>query len=143
MTPVPFGDDALLIDFEDSAAHTRTEVESEKTRPLRIVEKIATEVLIMTPDGKMIARNSADDAKNPRRTERYRDYLNRVKEAREGPKKYGSPFDCASAAQTAEVHGHKPVGFSFASYNGQPRGCLARRRAAERSAWDQAVICNV
>ena len=87
--PIPFGDDSLLIDFEDKAEHKRVETDGEKTKPINLRQKIATEVLIMTPDGKMIARNSADDAKDPKRTARYKDYLKRVDDAK-NPKKADS-----------------------------------------------------
>ena len=98
LAPVSFGDDSLLVDFEGGRIlYTRTETEGGKIRLTHIVDRVATEVLIMRADGKMIARNSADDAKDPLRQQRYQDYVHRVKEARDGPKKSWpggrSPFD--------------------------------------------------
>jgi len=59
--------------------------DGKKVKTIRIVDRVPTEVLIMTLAGKMIARNSADDARDPVRRKRYESYRERVKEARDGP----------------------------------------------------------
>ena len=93
--PLPFGDNSILVDFEGGRiAFARTEKVGGRIRVTRIEDRTPVEVLIMRPDGKMIARNSGTDAADPVRTKRYKDSLQRVEEARNGPKKpSGSGFD--------------------------------------------------
>ena len=89
--PLTFGDESILVDFDggDRILHIRTETKDEKTTSTRVEDKAALEVLIMRPDGRMVARNSVTDSGDEVRTKRYKDYLERVKEATEGKKKPG------------------------------------------------------
>jgi hypothetical protein len=83
--PVKFGDESILVDFESGRVVFR-----------RIEDTAATEVLIMRPEGKLIAHNSATDAADPARARRFEDYRERVKEAKRGPRKapdFARPFD--------------------------------------------------
>ena len=96
--PLTFGDDSVLVDFEgekERGRYTRTEMEGGKPRTVYVVDRVATEVLIQRPDGKLIARNTARDAADTVRENRYEDYLKRIEEARNGRKGPGpgiNPF---------------------------------------------------
>jgi hypothetical protein len=85
-----FGDDSILVDFEGGRVeHTRANgsaKEGEKQDTTSITEKAPTEVLVMTPDGRVYARNDAADARDPDRVKHYQAYLNRLKEIRERAK---------------------------------------------------------
>jgi hypothetical protein len=99
--PVPFGIDAsgrspILVDFDGgSVYYTKTILpkgEDAKPQTSRIRDDVGTEVLIMRPDGTMIARNSATDAELPERTERYKTYLDRIEKLKDGKKGNTSLF---------------------------------------------------
>jgi hypothetical protein len=63
---VEFGDESVLVDFEGG-------------------ELAAVELLIMRPDGKMIARNSADDREDRERTSRSKAFTARIEKLRGKP----------------------------------------------------------
>jgi hypothetical protein len=91
------GLDPVLVDFEEGSAIT-------EYGTARVREDYATEVLLLTPDGKLVAHNSAADARDEERIERlnyFRDRLKKVKEKKKsttgtpGSSPMGGiPFDC-------------------------------------------------
>jgi hypothetical protein len=84
--PVPFGIDdsgraSILVDFEGGQVRyqaTLPPVRGGRPRKFLIRDEVPTEVLIMRPDGSMIARNSLDDTRSGERIARYRAYLKRI-----------------------------------------------------------------
>lgn len=89
----------LLVDFEGGAvtyhrpgaAPPKTEdgnpVEGGKATPgAEVKATAATELLLLTPDGKLLARNSATDEADEERDKREKDYTDRVKDADGGSK---------------------------------------------------------
>jgi hypothetical protein len=84
--PVPFGDDSILIDFEGG----RSTYQKGK---VPVEDRTATEVLIMRPDGKMIARNNFTDQRDPTRVERLKKILDRIRTIKKGEREEVNPFD--------------------------------------------------
>ncbi len=62
---VDFSSKSILVDFEGGRVNTRTA--SGRTLP---AEDVATEMLIVREDGKLMVRRSTDDAVNPDRQEK-------------------------------------------------------------------------
>lgn len=93
---VPFGDETLLVDFESVAKTTRKQPGSERTETIE--DRTATELLMMLPDGRLIARNSADDGPkdgkyNKEREERYKAWTERMKKIDDKEAGSGSLFE--------------------------------------------------
>jgi serine/threonine protein kinase len=93
--PVTFhrGDpNTILVDFGEDSATT-------EYRGERIREDFATEVLFLTPEGKLLARNSARDARDPERIQRLKHVRARCEAAKKkmlaGPEALlpGDPLD--------------------------------------------------
>ena len=92
LIPVAFGDESVLVDFEGGwSSFLRAEGKAEKAKPVRIVDRAATEVLIQRPDGTLIARNDAADETDPVRTRRYAAVLERLREIKAGDKPVPGP----------------------------------------------------
>ncbi len=88
---LPFGSDkgeTVVVDFErGEASHVRG--------AKKVSEPIPTEVLLLTPDGKLVARDAQTDREDPERKERYDQWKKRLDEIRKGPQNAtapGSPF---------------------------------------------------
>ncbi|MBI1915637.1 MAG: hypothetical protein HYS12_13030 [Planctomycetes bacterium] len=63
LMPVDFGDETLLVDFEGGQeGYTKTEGSDETAKSVPVTDQCAVELLMMRPDGKMIARNSLTDS---------------------------------------------------------------------------------
>jgi hypothetical protein len=84
-----FGDDSILLDFDGGRnlplEYTRNggpAKEGEKQESSNVTEKIPTEILVMTHDGRVYARSEAVDAVDSDRVKNYQEYLSRVKEIR-------------------------------------------------------------
>src|SRR5262249_18404446 len=83
--PVHFGDDSILVDFEGgSISYTKTEVVGETTTTKRVEDRAATELLILKPDGRMIAHKNLADEADAKRKERYEAVLKRNDELKAG-----------------------------------------------------------
>jgi hypothetical protein len=81
----PDGRDTLLVDFEGGRQDYQRRLGPGLTREVR--DSHATEVLLMTPDGKLLALEGARDAADKERRERLhqvREWIREVKGAREG-----------------------------------------------------------
>lgn len=93
---VPFGDESILIDFEGGQTiYTRTEAMGDAPPKVTRIEatNTAKEVLVMRPDGKLIAHNTITDANDPVRKTRYDAVKKRVEEVLKGDKgDEDSPF---------------------------------------------------
>jgi hypothetical protein len=72
----PLENNLILVDFEGG---NRLPVPNSKA-----IDDSAVEVLMLSPDGKLLARNSAKDTTDKDRTERRNDALKRIQEVREG-----------------------------------------------------------
>jgi hypothetical protein len=76
----------LLVDFEPALqSYTRKlppAADSDKPRFQNVTDNAAVEVLILSPDGKLLARDSTTDAQDKEREERYKTWQARVKEAK-------------------------------------------------------------
>jgi len=101
--PLQVGDTSILIDFDrGQTTYNRPapppkddDPEEKKPRPVAIHDNVATELLIMRPDGTVIARNEAEDAADPARVKHYEAYMKRIKDLRGGdkPDSGGTPAD--------------------------------------------------
>ncbi len=93
---VPFGDDSVLVDFEGGDMVYRKTIKiGEKTTTKNLADKAATEVLILSPDGKLIAHNSVADKEDSTRTQRLKNWREQIKKLKEGKPSGGtggSPF---------------------------------------------------
>lgn len=99
---VPFAPDdlvnePLLVDFTSKVEYQK-QAEEEKARPRPIEAEVATELVILTPDGRLLVHDGVADAENEARKERlaaYRQRIDDVKNAREkapGGAEGGNPF---------------------------------------------------
>jgi len=80
---VEFGDETLLVDFEGGQeSYTRTEGSDETAKKVTVTDQCAIELLMMRPDGKMIARNSLTDEKDKEREERAKAFTARIENLR-------------------------------------------------------------
>jgi hypothetical protein len=75
---VPFGDGSVLVDFEGGKLTHR------RPRNVKITDEASTEVLVMTPDGKVYARNYGDDLADRERMFRRIRYEEKVKALKKG-----------------------------------------------------------
>jgi hypothetical protein len=87
--PVDFslsGTDPILVDFEGGDQFYERVVRRTEDKPetTRIRDKSAVEVLILSPDGKLLSRDSAADANDEQRKVRLDEVRTRVKDVREG-----------------------------------------------------------
>ena len=81
------GLETVLVDFEEGSASTEYGAD-------RVREDYAAEVLLFTPEGKLLARNSVTDARDEERTARlkyYRDRLENVKKNQSPAPAGGTP----------------------------------------------------
>jgi hypothetical protein len=81
----PDGRDTLLVDFEGGSLDykrvaSRDEDGKPNYRPIR--DSVATEMLLLTPDGKLLAHEGAADAKDEQRTKRLKEVKDRLKEVK-------------------------------------------------------------
>jgi hypothetical protein len=74
----PDGSETILVDFEGGVQTLG-----------KLADTSAVEVLLLAPDGKLLAHNSAVDSNNEKRKDRRDEYVKRIDEVREG-KKSGS-----------------------------------------------------
>jgi hypothetical protein len=74
----PEGSETILVDFEGGQQFLN-----------KLADTSVVEVLLLSPDGKLLARNSGDDGKDEDRAKRRDAYVKRIDEVREG-KKAGS-----------------------------------------------------
>jgi hypothetical protein len=82
MIHVPFApenvvNEPLLIDFESRLSYQKA-AEEEKARPRPVEEDIATELVILTSDGRLLVRDGATDAADTKRRERLDAYRKRI-----------------------------------------------------------------
>jgi hypothetical protein len=86
---IKFGDKSILVDFEGGRlAHERLT----PTGRMIMTEQAPMEILMMSPDGRVQARNELVDARDPERKARYADYLKRVQEIKDRKEGEKSPF---------------------------------------------------
>jgi len=97
MMPVIFGGDeptrnsAVLVDFDRGPVKyekSTSDPKNGKSSTREVTDKAGTEILMVKPDGKVVARNSAIDDTLTERNDRYKGYLKRIKEikdAKSGP----------------------------------------------------------
>jgi hypothetical protein len=81
------GLDTLLVDFQGGTQDyervvSRDEEGKEKKRKVR--DAHGTEMLLLTPDGKLLAHEGAEDAKDKVRVQRLKEVKDRIKEVKEG-----------------------------------------------------------
>jgi hypothetical protein len=82
--PLDFGDETVLVDFEGGKTlYDRTAGEGEKAKREFVNDTAATELLMMTPEGKLITRVNALDELDSARVTRLNEYIKRVKDIRE------------------------------------------------------------
>jgi hypothetical protein len=78
-------DDAILVDFEGGPQQfVRKSTRGERPETVKLDEKTSTEVLLVSSDGRVSARNAAYDAANSERVSRLDSWHNRVSEVRAG-----------------------------------------------------------
>src|SRR5262249_34846073 len=83
LMPVAFGDESILVDFEGGlVTHTREIRDGETIRKESLRDECAVELLIMRPDGKMIAHNTVHDGKNEERILHSQAFLERIDKLR-------------------------------------------------------------
>jgi hypothetical protein len=75
--------EAVLVDFEGGKVSydrivARSEDPDQKPTTRKINDESSTDVLILSPDGKLIARNSAADAKNEERVKRLKEVREKI-----------------------------------------------------------------
>ena len=76
---VEFGDESVLVDFEGGQVRYKMRQGSgENARIVALREDSAVQLLIMRPDGTMIARNSADDENDRERRSRAEAFVDRI-----------------------------------------------------------------
>jgi hypothetical protein len=88
------GRDTVLVDFDGGNQDyervvSRDEDGKAKTRKVR--DAHGTEVLLLTPDGKLLAHEGAEDAKDQERVNRLKEVHKRIKEVKEGGSGSGKP----------------------------------------------------
>jgi hypothetical protein len=79
--------DTLLVDFEGGELSYRRAGEG---KPVR--EITATEVLLLSPEGKLLARDSATDAQDVERKERLEAWRSRIKQLKDRKLDPKNPF---------------------------------------------------
>jgi hypothetical protein len=80
-------DDAILVDFEGGNQEYRRKTRREdRPETVKVDDKIGTEVLIVSSDGRVTARDSVEDALNTDRVKRLDQWRNRVLEMLYGGK---------------------------------------------------------
>jgi hypothetical protein len=87
--------DTVLVDFSGgNVSHDVTEIKGDKTVKTTVKDHQRTEVLLSTPDGKLLALDSPEDEANPERKKRLDDYHARIKEVKKETKTPGTggPF---------------------------------------------------
>jgi len=95
--PVPFGtkpQDAVVVDFSATEVKVDyTEMKMEKPVKVSVRDTQRTEVLLWSPDGKLLAMQSTEDAENAERKTRLDAYRARIKEVKGGTPAIGTgPF---------------------------------------------------
>ena len=101
-TPEPGYEDAILVDFDGgNIDYSRVAVPAKEDEPAKtkaVKDKAPMELLIMTPEGRLVVRDSAVDMENADAKARYIKWLERIKEVEakaskenQGPGK-GDPF---------------------------------------------------
>jgi hypothetical protein len=82
--PVDFrlaNDDAVLVDFEGGPQHfKRTAKHGDRSEALKIDDRITQEVLLVSSEGRVTARNSATDAYNAERVNRLTQWRQRMRD---------------------------------------------------------------
>jgi hypothetical protein len=74
-------DDAILVDFQGGMQHfERKPRREERAEPVKTDEKTTTEVLIVSSDGHVTARDTTADAENPIRQDRLASWRNRIRD---------------------------------------------------------------
>jgi hypothetical protein len=86
---VDFGADnpdreTILVDFEGGKRTFELPAPTPEAKPIRVDDISSVEVVMLSPEGKLLARNSAADANDENRQKRRTEYLARIKEIREG-----------------------------------------------------------
>jgi hypothetical protein len=94
--PVHFGhegSEAILVDFEggQETFDKVTGMKDDKPVTTTVRDQAAREVVLLSPEGKLLAHNDHLDAVDPDRVERLRKWHERIKEVKEG-KKDGNPM---------------------------------------------------
>ena len=100
---VPFGDETLLVDFEGGretyTISTKPADSDEPSKKVTVTDECAVELLMMRPDGKMIARNSVTDGDTENskiakeRVKRAEAFTERIQKLRgQGPKTETDPL---------------------------------------------------
>jgi hypothetical protein len=83
LMPVDFGDETLLVDFEGGdQRYDKTESNGEKVKTVSVFDPTPVELLMMRPDGKMIARNSLVDMNDSKRSKRAEAFTARIEKLR-------------------------------------------------------------
>jgi hypothetical protein len=100
--PEPGFEDAILVDFDGgNIEYERVAVPAKEDEPAKkkpVKDKAPMELLIMTPEGRLVVRDSAEDMENPDAKDRYLKWVERIlevesKASKEGPgKSKGDPF---------------------------------------------------
>lgn len=91
--PVDFNTGALLVDFNGGK---QTMPVKRDGKDLTLREEGSLEMLVLSPDGKLLVRNSRDDAQNKERQDRFKtwtDWIKAVESGGSGAKKKDDFFD--------------------------------------------------
>jgi hypothetical protein len=78
--------DLVLVDF------TGGQVKYDRGGKATISDQASTEVLVLSPDGRLLVHDSANDVKDPQRVERVRAYRERIKEVKGDKAELPDPF---------------------------------------------------
>jgi hypothetical protein len=70
------GSETILVDFEGGRQSISKQLD----------DTSAIEVLLLSPEGKLLTRDSGDDSKDDKRNKRREEYVQRIQEVREGRK---------------------------------------------------------
>ena len=87
----PDGSETILVDFEGGTQYVG-----------KLPDNSAMEVLLLSPEGKLLARNSADDSNDKKRQDRREEYVKRIDEVRDG-KKAGSGLDAPRGGRGGNI----------------------------------------
>jgi hypothetical protein len=83
----PNGPEAVVVDFEPTNyQYDRVVQQGGAAKTIKVTDKAGTEVVLFTPDGKLLSLEAARDVTDATRTSRLQDFRDRVKEVKEGPK---------------------------------------------------------
>ncbi len=89
-SPLEFGDETVLVDFEGGGlkpmTYDRITMDGEKQKKETISDRSAQELLMMTPEGKLITRVNTIDEQNPVRVQRLKDYQKHIQDIAEKQK---------------------------------------------------------